>query len=99
MWYLVENVVVALAFGLEHDPGLLEQVVDDAAARNAAVRVKLDRDEFPEPRRVVVPHLFARVCKVRAAWSRAGRQRPRYNLLVRKGFEKEASGSQSPLNA
>ena len=32
-------------------------------------------------------------------WSRAGRQRPRYNLLVRKGFEKEASESQSPLNA
>jgi len=54
---LVENVVVALAFGLKDHARLFEQVVDDAAPRDAAVRVELDGDQLPEPGRVVVPHL------------------------------------------
>lgn len=50
--------VVALALRLKDHARLLKQVVDDAPAGNAAVGVELDGDELPEPRRVVVPHLY-----------------------------------------
>ena len=51
---LVEDVVVALALGLRHHAGLLQQVVDDAAADDGAVDVEVHRDQLAEARRVVV---------------------------------------------
>jgi hypothetical protein len=50
----VEDVVVPFALGLERHARLLQQVVDDGRADDAALRVELDGDELAEAARVVV---------------------------------------------